>query len=86
MDSNPYNSNPGMLAREAKQFTDSDVFKELFEDLRQQAYADIADSEPDEGSKRENAYYDLRALDRILMKLQSYQDNQTILEHRKTTE
>lgn len=73
----------GILAREAKQFTDSATFQELIEELRQESYADIENSEPEEAELRESAYRDLRALDRILTKLQSYQDNQTIEEQRK---
>ena len=62
------------------------MFIELFEEMRQQAYADIRNSNPEDLEHRDTLYHDLRALDRIQDKLQGYLDNHKVSEHRKKTE
>ncbi len=71
------------FVHEAKAFLDSTVFADLFEELRKEAYAQILNSKPGDREDRDAAYYDLRALDRIRAKLQSYPDNHKIAESRK---
>ena len=62
------------------------MFMEMFEEMRQQAYADIRNSNPADVDSRDTLYHDLRALDRIQDKLQSYLDNHKVVESRKKTE
>ena len=66
----------------ARQILTDPQFEEAFEEMRQQLYADIRNSQPDEGFKRDNAYHEISALDRIRAKLQGYLDNQKIADHR----
>ena len=66
----------------ARQIITDPQFLEMFEEMRQQAYADIRNSNPQDQDGRELLYQETAALDRIEAKLQSYLDNQKITEHR----
>jgi hypothetical protein len=70
------------LVNEAQKFLDSEVFAVVLKSLREEAYADIANSKPEENGERELRYQDLRALDRIKAKLQGYLDNHKLAERR----
>jgi len=76
MDSNP------VKAHQAEALLGDPLFDEVFDGLRDEAYADIRNSDPHDEDKRVCAYHDLRALDRIRAKLQSYPDNQKVLQKR----
>jgi hypothetical protein len=73
---------PG-LVHEAQTFLNSDVLKDVLKSLREEAYADIENSKPEESMVREIRYHELRALERIKAKLQSYLDNHKIAQRMK---
>ena len=75
-------SDGSVKAEWARQIITDPQFEEMFEELRQELYADIRNSKPEDGAKRINLYHDIRALDRIRAKLQGYLDNQKIMEKR----
>ena len=66
----------------ARQIITDPQFLEMFEEMRQSAYADIRNSKPNDTELRETRFSDVAALDRIETKLQSYLDNQKIIDHR----
>jgi len=75
-------SEESIKAEWARQIISDQQFDDMFEEMRQQLYADIRNSQPEQGGVREHAYHEVSALDRIKAKLQGYLDNHKLMERR----
>ena len=75
-------SDGSVKAEWARQILTDPQFDAMFEEMRQQLYADIRNSQPGTVDIRENAYHEISALDRIKAKLQGYLDNQKLMAKR----
>jgi hypothetical protein len=72
------------IATRATQLLEDPVLVAAIEAMRLETLSEIQNSKPKDSLKREELYYDLRACDRFLGKLQSTVDEVLVAEHNGT--
>jgi hypothetical protein len=75
-------NNTSIKAEWARILLDDPQFEEVLEQIRQEIYNYIRNSEMGDVEAREILFHELSALDRIKAKLQSYLDNHKLTERR----